>query len=382
MIEPSEKPKALNTFQVDIGNLRSHHWKYWIDLYTNCYYDCSYCVYRGADGMGKIQAHPERIGALVADLRAMPKKGIVYLGPRSDVYQPIERRKRLARRALEAFLETETPVFVVTRSELVLNDLDVLRGLAEKGLVELSITIASSAVIAGMEPNTLPVRARLDLIRELRRNSIPVSVHMSPIVPYLDSMEQLQGLLNDIHSEGVLCTYACMLGVTSNYEGLIETALASQDPTKARRFRELYPVGNARTGEVRSAPDDVVHEIMTNLSTHSRSNGIPFACVHLPILDTVEREGGIFRYKVPTVGDMVRHFHRSGVNQLTLPNVLDFVQSFDAVDADFTEMVSRFWNEGVLFKNTFFHPTPDGRNGLQYENRAQLDIAVTNMKVA
>ncbi len=373
--------KVLGTYQNDIGNLRSHHWKYWVDMYTHCYYDCAYCVYRAAGKMGKVEGHPERIDGLQEDLRSLPKKGIVYLGPRADVYQPMERRLRLARRALEVFLETETPVFVVTRSELLLADLDVMKQLATKGLIEISITLASTRVIDDLEPNTLSVRARLELIRELRANGIPVSVHMSPIIPTLDTIQELTGLLDDIHAAGSLCTYACMLGVTSNYEGLVTDALALVDASKGTQFRELYPTSTGPDIKVRSAPDAVVLEVMEGLSRHSRDHGIPFACVHVPPLDTVEREGSIFRYKIPTVGDIARHFARKEVRRLELAAVLDFVRQFDAVDADFLQMVERFWCQGILFKNTYYHPVATGQISPVYVLTEELDIGVTNMKV-
>src|SRR5262245_26563355 len=83
--------EVLGTYQRDIGNLRSHHWKHWIDLYTNCYFDCGYCVYRGPGAMGRVQAHADRIDALARDLVRVERPGITYLGPRADVYQPLDR---------------------------------------------------------------------------------------------------------------------------------------------------------------------------------------------------------------------------------------------------------------------------------------------------
>jgi DNA repair photolyase len=376
MTQPFE---VLQNYQNDIGNLRSHHWKYWMDLYTNCYYDCAYCVYRAAGKMGRVEHHPQRIESLRADLSRMGPKGIVYLGPRADIYQPIERKQRLARRAFEAFVEANVPVFTVTRSELILHDLDVLKALAAKGLVEVSITVASPRVIARMEPHTLPVRDRFALIEELTRAGITVSLHMSPLLPGVDHVEDWEWLIEEATASGSSCAYACMLGMTSNYYQLMSDVVGQYDASSAAKFAIVYPQ-SPPPGKVSSAPGEFVLEAMQRLSAFSAQRGLPFACVHIPIYDTTERNGGIFRYKLPNVGDMVRHFNRLGQHRISLDTLLQYVRGFTAVDSNYISMVSGYWNDGVLFRNTYYHPVSISGERL-YERQERLDLGVTNMKV-
>jgi DNA repair photolyase len=375
-----EELQVLGRYQKDIGNLRSHHWKYWVDLYTHCYYDCAYCVYRSEGKMGRVQAHPDRLEGLRRDLAGIQRKGIVYLGPKADVYQPLDRRELLARRALEVFLETRTPVFLVTRSELVLRDLDLLEKLASQGLVEVSITVASRTVLSKLEPHTLPAAERLALVRQLRARGIATSVHMSPIIPGVDDINELLALLDDIGESGADCSYACMLGVTKNYHSTIVNALQASAPSKVEPFLKVYPAPPEGDG-VQSAPGDLVFETMSRLSYHASTQALPFACVHIPPFDTVERCGGIFRYKLPTVGDIVRYCNRICLNELQPSRLEAFLKSFPAVDDLFLGSVQHFWQSGILFKNTPFHPRGSEGNISAYVREGQLDLGITNMRV-
>jgi DNA repair photolyase len=377
---PLQPFEVLNTYQNEIGNLRSHHWKYWLDLYTHCYYDCAYCVYRTGDKMGKIKSHPERIAGLKRDLARMRSRGIVYVGPRTDAYQPLERKERITRAALEALLEAGMPVFIVTRSELILDDVELLTEFARRGLVEISITIASPRVIDELEPHTIPVKKRLELVRQLKGRGIPVSVHMSPILPHVDDVPDLLGLLDDISETNADCTYACMLGMMDEYYGTMEKALKDVAPERRQAFLAAYPSAE-RKGGVQSAPQDLLWKTMSALSEHCTFRSIPFACVHIPPLDTAERNGGIFRYKQPTVGDMVRHFNRLGVPEIELYMLEAYVRSFPAVEAPFVSAVVDYFEQGLLFKNTHFHPrTVDGKV-VGYMRADHLDLRVTNMRV-
>lgn len=376
---PSHEHEVLGTYQRDIGNLRSHHWKHWVDLYTNCYFDCAYCVYRAAGEMGRVEAHPERVDALARDLARLSHPGITYLGPRADIYQPLDRKHQLARRALEVFLELGRPVFLVTRAPLVLRDVDILRRLAARGLVEVSVTIASPQTITDLEPHTPTVDERLALVAELVQSGVPTSVHLSPILPHLDEAHALGDLLGRIGDSGAACAYACVLGMREEYRPTITAALSSAvEPARRVRLLAAYPERTGHDG-VQSAPNDYVLSLMRHLSEHATTRSIPFACVHLPELDTTERHGGIFRHKLPTVGDIVRHLTRGGAHEVRFATLEAFLRRFSAVDDDFIDSVGHFWKAGILFKNTTFHPVGDPIEA--YARGHAIDLAISNMAV-
>ncbi|WP_164779584.1 SPL family radical SAM protein [Paenibacillus kobensis] len=372
--------KALKRYQNDLGNLRSHHWKYHIDLYENCYFDCKYCVYRSGDKMGKVTAFEDIFDYLREDLLNLREKGIVYVGPKADIYQPLEKKKQLMRKALPIFLETETPIFIITRSPLILRDIDLLSRMAEKGLVEVSITIASPNRLAELEPFTCSVEERINIAKELHDHGIPVSIHLSPIVPYLDDINELKALLELINrSTGSMCTYACMLGMREAYKSNVFNIVERMDRDKASQLMSIY--GEEEIKDVQSADDAALKSIMEQLHDHAKVKGIPFACVHIPPLDTVEREGHIFKYKLPTIGDIYRHFSRKQLKEIRWEDMEHYLKSFAAVDEEFLEMVKNYWGEGVILKNTYYHTFRHEDGHVTYTLSDKIDYQIENMAV-
>jgi DNA repair photolyase len=370
----SNTKSPLNKYVNSVENLRSHHWKYWIDLYSYCQFDCLYCVYREAGAMKDVIPRPGILQSLSEHFKYNRPDGIVYLGPQSDVYQPIEKELGLTREALKLFLNNSVPIFTVTRSGLIRRDLDILKEMASRGLIEVSVTIASTKVIRTVEPKTAKTEIRLKLVKELHREGIPVSVHMAPILPHVDSQEELEELMCRMADAGASCIYGCVLGVTSNYFEALSNALRIENQETWLKFVKIYEVPS--DDGVHSANGDYVVDLMTALSRFAASRGIPFSSAHLPILDTCERLGGIFRHKLPTVGDIVREFQRRGVQEVDWDALLRLVQNYPAVDRDYQNSLKNFWMDRSLFRNTYFH-----HNGQTAVLGATLDQLITNMKV-
>jgi DNA repair photolyase len=369
--------RHLNSYMYDIGNLRSHHWKHWMDVYENCAFDCKYCVYRSGDKMGKIRSIVPDMEILDEEIAALPNKGIVYLGPKADVYQPQEKRLGITRKVLEVFERRNVPTFIVTRSGLIERDIDILQSMASRGLIEISISIASPSLQPTLEPGTATVEQRLAMISLLRSHGIPVSVHFSPIIPYLDEVEQLKGLMLEMTDRGASCIYACVLGMAERYYEVVKKSLPNDE--MRRRIEQVYAAGNRRL-DIYSADQRYIVELMRELSDFSAKRSLPFACVHIPEFDTVERTGHIFRHKLPNIGDMVRYFGRMSMREVRFDDVRDYLSGFPAVDEDFLATVLKFWEEGILFKNTHYH-LMDRVGGAAYRREDDMDLLVTNMRV-
>ncbi|WP_440857005.1 SPL family radical SAM protein [Pseudomonas syringae] len=328
--------------------------------------------------MGKIRPLISSIEDLRIEIHnTSERKGITYLGPKADIYQAQEAKLGLTRKVLELFSEMSVPTFIVTRSKLITRDLDILQEMAKKGLVEVSISIASPKVQPTLEPGTPTVEERLELITILRDSGIPVSVHLSPIVPYLDDTDEIKQLMQKATDLGASCIYACVLGMADRYFQVVSKSL--QDESLRKKISDVYSSGNKRL-DVYSADQGYIYDLMNDLCAFSSQHAIPFACVHIPEFDTVERAGHIFRHKLPNIGDLTRHFTRTNQLTLTLSNMLQYLDGFAAVDDDFKNTVVKFWNEGVIFKNTYYHPEKDGSEVL-YHRKSSLDLLVTNMRV-
>src|ERR1041385_4949260 len=150
-----------------------------INPYRGCEHGCIYCFARpthaylglspGADFESKLFMKPDAAKLLAKELSSpnyVPK--VIAIGTNTDPYQPIERTMRVMRSILEVLWEFRHPVGIVTKSALILRDLDILSPMAEAGLVKvaLSVTTLDRKLTRIMEPRASTPQRRLEAIRE------------------------------------------------------------------------------------------------------------------------------------------------------------------------------------------------------------------------
>jgi DNA repair photolyase len=180
----------------DIGFDRS------INPYRGCEHGCVYCFARpthaflgmspGLDFETKLFAKTNAAQALERELAAPGyEPRMIAIGSNTDPYQPVERRYRIMRRILEVLSETNHPVGIVTKSALVLRDLDILQSMAERGLVKvaLSVTTLDRKLARTMEPRASTPDKRLEAVETLSNAGVPTSVMIAPVVPGLTDAE-------------------------------------------------------------------------------------------------------------------------------------------------------------------------------------------------
>lgn len=168
-----------------------------INPYVGCQHACTYCYARF---MKRFTGHKEPWGKFVdikinaADLLEKEirkkKRGSVWVSGVCDPYQPLEADYRLTRKCLEILVREGWPVFVQTRSSLVLRDLDIFR--QSKTIdVGFSITTASDEVRRIFEPHAPPIEDRLKAVASLHREGIRTYVMMAPILPEAQNLARL-----------------------------------------------------------------------------------------------------------------------------------------------------------------------------------------------
>jgi DNA repair photolyase len=172
------------------------------NAYRGCEHGCIYCFARpthafhglspGLDFESRLFAKPDGPRLLRA---AFAKPGyrpaVLAMGTNTDPYQPIEARFRITRAVLDLCRETGHPVSITTKSDRVLKDLDLLSGLASRGLVRvmLSVTTLDADLARAMEPRAAAPHRRLAAVRALAGAGVPVSVSASPMIPALNDHE-------------------------------------------------------------------------------------------------------------------------------------------------------------------------------------------------
>ena len=193
-----EKPKTIITrnSSPDISFDRS------INPYRGCEHGCVYCFARpshaymgmspGLDFETKLFAKPNAAELLEREL-AKPGYEVksIAIGTNTDPYQPIEKDRRIMREILEVLEAANHPVGIVTKSALVMRDIDILSRMAAKGLakVALSVTTLDRTLARAMEPRAATPTRRLEAIKALTEAGIPAMIMTAPIIPGLNDSE-------------------------------------------------------------------------------------------------------------------------------------------------------------------------------------------------
>src|SRR5204863_2980607 len=115
----------------------------------------------------------------------------IAIGTNTDPYQPIEKQYQIMRRILEVLERFGHPVGIVTKSALVLRDLDILARMAKRNLakVALSVTTLDGKLARVMEPRAATPPRRLETLRALVQAGVPASVMVAPIIPAINDAE-------------------------------------------------------------------------------------------------------------------------------------------------------------------------------------------------
>src|ERR1700754_2512217 len=119
------------------------------------------------------------------------KPRVIALGNHTDPYQPIEKEWRIMRQILEVLNKANHPVAIVTKSALIMRDMDILKELAAKNLVRvgLSVTTLDRKLARTMEPRAATPTRRLEAVHALTEAGIPTAVMVAPIIPGLNDHE-------------------------------------------------------------------------------------------------------------------------------------------------------------------------------------------------
>jgi DNA repair photolyase len=173
-----------------------------INTYRGCEHGCIYCYARpnhayvglspGVDFESRIFVKAEAARLLEKELAAPRyKPRTIVLGGVTDIYQPAEREHRVTRAVLEVLQRHAHPFGMITKSALVLRDLDIIAPMAANNLakVAISLTTLDRTLARVMEPRAAAPHRRLETIRDLSAAGVPVTVMTAPIIPAINDKE-------------------------------------------------------------------------------------------------------------------------------------------------------------------------------------------------
>jgi len=222
-----------------------------INPYRGCEHGCVYCFARpthaylglspGLDFESKLFMKPNAPELLERELSApgyAPRT--IAIGTNTDPYQPIERRHQIMRRILEVLERAGHPVGIVTKSALVLRDLDILARLAERNLVKvaISVTTLDAKLARTMEPRASTPQRRLDALRQLVKAGIPTSTLVAPVIPAINDAE-IERILDAVAATGVRHAGYVLLRLPLEVRDLFREWLMANFPDRYRHVFKL-----------------------------------------------------------------------------------------------------------------------------------------------
>jgi DNA repair photolyase len=222
-----------------------------INPYRGCEHGCIYCFARpthaylgmspGIDFESRLFAKPNAAELLAKELSApgyVPRT--IAMGTNTDPYQPIEKKMRITRSVLEVLRDFRHPVGIVTKSPLILRDLDILSEMAGLGLAKaaLSVTTLDRKLARMIEPRAGTPARRLQAIRGLSEAGVPVGVMFAPIIPALNDGE-METVLSAAAEAGAKTAGYVLLRLPLEIKDLFREWLEANLPDRAKRVISL-----------------------------------------------------------------------------------------------------------------------------------------------
>jgi DNA repair photolyase len=217
-----------------------------INPYRGCEHGCAYCFARpthaymglspGLDFETKLFAKPNAAKLLERELaRPGYQPKTMAIGTNTDPYQPIEKRYRIMREILEVLEAAGHPVGIVTKSALVLRDIDILSRMAERNLckVALSVTTLDRKLARAMEPRAATPERRLAALRLLSEAGVPTTVMVAPIIPALNEAE-IERILDAAAAAGVKEAGYVLLRLPLEVRDVFKDFLDREYPDRAK----------------------------------------------------------------------------------------------------------------------------------------------------
>lgn len=222
-----------------------------INPYRGCEHGCIYCFARpthaymglsaGLDFESKLFAKPDAPKLLEREL-AKPgyKVRVIAIGTNTDPYQPIEKEWRVMRQLLEVLSKANHPVAIVTKSAMILRDLDILTEMAAKNIVRvgISVTTLDRKLARLMEPRASTPARRLEAIRGLSEAGVRTSVMAAPVIPALNDHE-LERILDAAKAAGADEASYVLLRLPLEVSPLFRDWLLQNYPDRYRHVMSL-----------------------------------------------------------------------------------------------------------------------------------------------
>lgn len=187
-----------------------------MNLYRGCSHGCIYCdsrsnCYNITHDFEDIEVKENSIELLKKALKSKREKCMIGTGSMTDPYIPLEMELKYIRKSLNLIYKYGFGFTCITKSNLILRDLDLLKKINEKSkaVVQMTLTTYDDDLCKIIEPNVCSTKERVKVLKTLQENNIPTVVWLTPILPFInDTTENINGILDyciDVGVKGIIC---------------------------------------------------------------------------------------------------------------------------------------------------------------------------------
>ncbi|MBO4416192.1 MAG: radical SAM protein [Lachnospiraceae bacterium] len=226
---------------------------YGMNIYRGCSHGCIYCdsrsrCYQFTHAFEDIEVKQNAPELLEKALKSKRHRCMIGTGAMSDPYMHCEEKLRLTRRCLEIIRDHGFGVAIQTKSDRILQDIDLLDNInrSAKCVVQITLTTYDDDLCRIVEPNVCNTKRRIEVLHKMRERNIPTVVWLSPILPFInDTAENITSILNECVNAGVkgIIDYGMGLTLREGDREYYYAALDEHFPGMKERYIDRY--GNA-----------------------------------------------------------------------------------------------------------------------------------------
>jgi DNA repair photolyase len=219
-----------------------------MNLYRGCQHGCIYCDTRsecyGIKDLSTISVKKNALCLLQKELAALRRnKGTIGTGSMNDPYMPLEKKLEQTRKALQLIASERFPVHIITKSDLVVRDADILQDLSKTyAAVSFTVTTADDALCRKIEPHAPPSSERFRAMQILSNKGIYTGLTLMPLLPFInDTVKNLETLLRQAKESGASYILP-LLGVTlrKGSRDYFYRALDARFPGLKERYQSAF----------------------------------------------------------------------------------------------------------------------------------------------
>jgi DNA repair photolyase len=263
--------EVIREFDPWKGKLCTCPKKYSFSPYTGCSHKCLYCYASSyIPNFFNCRVKKNLIRRLIRDLTKIDRNLPISMANSSDPYPLIERDLKLTRTCLKLFKQANCRVLIITKSDLVTRDIDILKNM--KVSVSISITTLNQDTASRLEPRAPSPEKRINAIKKLTAVGIPISVRLDPIIPGINDPE-IENLVKVLGEIGVLHV------VSSTYKARYDNwkRMIKAFPNEMKKLKRLYFKNGEKISNSIYLPKKLRFKLMKKVADACKKHNLTFA---------------------------------------------------------------------------------------------------------